>query len=40
MMPIGLQVVGSEWNDLTTIAFTKALEKELGYVFIPPNGYD
>ena len=40
MMPIGLQVVGSEWNDFTTIAFTKALEKELGYKFIPPNGYD
>jgi len=38
-MPVGLQVVGSEWNDLTTIAFVKALEKEGGYSFVPPKGY-
>jgi amidase len=34
--PIGLQIVGAEWNDLTTIAFAKALEVEAGYSFAPP----
>ena len=39
VLPVGLQIVGSEWNDLTTIAFAKALEKEAGYKFHPPQGY-
>lgn len=38
-LPIGLQIVGAEWNDLTTIAFAKALEKEAGFAFLPPKGY-
>eukprot|EP00536_Pseudo-nitzschia_multiseries_P008959 jgi/Psemu1/199515/e_gw1.239.7.1 len=38
-LPIGLQVVGAEWMDLTTIAFAKALEQEAGYGFVPPEGF-
>ena len=38
-MPVGLQAVGAEWNDLTTIGFAEALETELGYAFLPPEGY-
>ena len=36
-LPIGLQIVGAEWNDMTTIAFAKALEAEAGYGFSPPD---
>lgn len=39
-MPVGLQVVGAEWGDLTTLAFVSALEREAGYVFVPPEGYE
>jgi amidase len=38
-MPVGLQAVGAEWHDLTTIRFAEALETELGYAFLPPAGY-
>mmetsp|Transcript_63404 Transcript_63404/g.71753 ORF Transcript_63404/g.71753 Transcript_63404/m.71753 type:complete len:652 (-) Transcript_63404:160-2115(-) len=38
-LPVGLQIVGAEWNDRTTIAFAKALEEEVGCVFVPPQGY-
>jgi len=38
-LPVGLQIVGAEWNDRTTIAFAKALEQEVGCVFVPPQGY-
>jgi len=32
-LPVGLQIVGPEWGDLTTIAFAKALEVEAGFKF-------
>jgi Asp-tRNA(Asn)/Glu-tRNA(Gln) amidotransferase A subunit family amidase len=37
-LPVGLQIVGAEFNDLTTIAFAKALQEEAGYNFIPTEG--
>ena len=36
-MPVGLQIVGSEWNDLTTIRFAQALEEEGGFTMVRPN---
>jgi Asp-tRNA(Asn)/Glu-tRNA(Gln) amidotransferase A subunit family amidase len=38
-MPVGLQAVGAEWNDLTTIAFARALQEEAGFGFVAPAGY-
>lgn len=35
-MPIGLQIMGKEWSDLTTIGFAKALEIEGGFCFQRP----
>tara|TARA_B110000090_G_scaffold194236_1_gene229175 strand:+ start:33 stop:1598 length:1566 start_codon:yes stop_codon:yes gene_type:complete len=35
-LPVGLQIVGSEWSDLTTIGFAKALEMEGGFSFQRP----
>jgi len=37
-MPIGLQAMGAEYHDLTTIEFTRLLAAELGG-FTPPPGY-
>ena len=38
-LPVGVQIVGPQYGDLTTIAFAKLLEKEFGG-FAPPAGYD
>jgi amidase len=37
-LPIGVQIVGPEYGDLTTIAFAKMLEREF-QGFVPPPGY-
>ena len=37
-LPIGLQAVGGEFNDRTTIEFARLMGRELGG-FIPPPGY-
>jgi amidase len=37
-LPIGIQIVGPEYGDLTTIAFARLLEREF-YAFVPPPGY-
>ena len=37
-LPIGLQAVGAEFNDYTTIEFTRLLAKEIGG-FVPPPGF-
>lgn len=36
-LPVGLQIVGPEWGDLTTIAFARALEVEAGFKFEVPQ---
>jgi amidase len=38
-LPVGVQIVGPQYGDLTTIGFAKLLENELGG-FVPPPGYD
>ena len=37
-LPCGLQIIGPEYGDLTTIGVAKVLEQE-GHKFIPPEGY-
>lgn len=37
-LPIGVQVVGPEYGDLTTLGVSRQLEK-LGFAFTPPTGY-
>ena len=37
-LPIGVQVVGPEYGDLTTLGVARGLEK-LGFAFTPPAGY-
>jgi amidase len=37
-LPIGVQIVGPEYGDLTTIAFAQLLEREF-YKFVAPPGY-
>lgn len=37
-LPIGVQVVGPEYGDLTTLGVARGLEK-LGFAFTPPPGY-
>ncbi|MYD43191.1 MAG: amidase [Gammaproteobacteria bacterium] len=37
-MPIGVQVVGPEYGDLTTLGVARGLE-QLGFAFTPPAGY-
>jgi amidase len=37
-LPIGVQIVGPEYGDLTTIAFAQVLEREF-QAFVPPPGY-
>ena len=36
-MPVGLQVMAAEWNDLTCIRFVRALEEEAGFGFLRPH---
>ena len=38
-LPVGVQIVGPEFGDLTCIAFAKLLEQEF-QGFVPPKGYD
>ncbi len=37
-LPIGVQIIGPEYGDLTTIGFAKLLENA-GFAFTPPPGY-
>ena len=37
-LPIGLQAIGAEFDDRTTIEFARLVERELGG-FVPPPGY-
>jgi amidase len=37
-LPIGVQIVGPEYGDLTTIAFARLLEREF-QAFVAPAGY-
>ena len=37
-LPIGVQIVGPEYGDLTTIGVAKLLERD-GFAFTPPAGY-
>ncbi len=37
-LPIGVQIVGPQYGDYTTIAFAKLLEKEYRS-FVPPPAY-
>ena len=38
-LPVGVQIVGPQYGDLTTIGFATLLEREFGG-FAPPPGYD
>ena len=38
-LPVGLQIIGAEGDDLTTIAFAHSLAAEIGG-FIAPPGYE
>jgi amidase len=38
-LPVGVQIVGPQYGDLTTIGFAKLLESEFGG-FVSPTGYD
>ena len=37
-LPIGVQIIGPEFGDLTTIKAAELLERE-GFKFVPPKGY-
>ena len=37
-LPVGVQIVGAEYDDLTCIGFAQMLEREY-YAFVPPPGY-
>jgi amidase len=37
-LPIGLQVIGAELDDATTIEFARLIADEIG-AFVPPPGY-
>ena len=37
-LPIGVQIIGPEYGDLTTIGFARLLE-QAGFAFAPPPGY-
>lgn len=39
-LPLGLNVVSKEWNDLITLDFARLLKVECGFDFHPPPGYD
>jgi amidase len=38
-LPVGVQIVGPQYGDLTCIAFARLLEREY-YGFVPPPGFD
>ena len=38
-LPVGVQIVGPQFGDLTCLAFAKMLEREF-QAFIPPPGYE
>ena len=38
-LPVGVQIVGPQFGDLTCLAFAKLLEREF-QAFVPPPGYD
>jgi amidase len=38
-LPVGVQIVGPQYGDLTTITFAQLLEREY-HAFVPPPGYD
>jgi amidase len=38
-LPVGVQIVGPQYGDLTTIAFARLLEQEF-QAFVPPPGYE
>jgi amidase len=37
-LPVGIQIIGAEGEDLTTIEFARLLAAEIGG-FVPPPGY-
>ena len=37
-LPVGVQIVGPQYGDLTCLAFAKLLEREF-QAFVPPPGY-
>ncbi len=37
-LPVGMQIIGAEGEDLTTIEFARLLAEEIGG-FVAPNGY-
>ena len=37
-LPIGIQAVGAEFQDYTTIEFSRLMAREIGG-FVPPPGY-
>ncbi len=37
-LPVGVQIIGAEYGDLTCIGFARMLEREY-YAFVPPPGY-
>ena len=37
-LPVGVQIVGPQFGDLTCLAFAKMLEREF-QAFVPPPGY-
>ena len=37
-LPVGVQIVGPQYGDLTCLAFSKLLEREF-QAFVPPPGY-
>ena len=37
-LPIGVQIVGPQYGDLTTIRVAQLIEREY-YAFVPPPGY-
>lgn len=38
-LPIGVQIVGPQYGDLTCLAFARLIEREFA-AFVPPKGYD
>ena len=37
-LPVGVQIVGPQYGDLTCLAFARLLEREF-QAFVPPPGY-
>jgi amidase len=38
-LPVGVQIVGPQYGDLTCLAFARLLEREF-QAFVPPPGYE